>query len=149
MQVTIHGPNLNDQSKGTFHVHTAECRDNSWEVRSNGSDHPSTIDAETVLDVVEFIYCDSIAEHPPSTVEDYVGDFHFAPCLKDLPYERAEAMTSEERELVLNTRNQLANVNDLAWPEPARTLIDKVLDAWDEFEYAVGTAEGGENEVIS
>lgn len=90
MKVTIHGPNLRDQSKGTFHVHTAECRDNRKEVTYNASESPWTIDADSVIDVVEAVYSDHMSEHPAgdkwSTPDPYVSDFHFAPCVKELPY---------------------------------------------------------------
>jgi hypothetical protein len=87
MKLTIHGPNLNDQSKGSFHVHTADCRDNRKEVRYNGSDNPYTGDFDSVIDVVEFIYSDIIAENPDQSIDEYVLDFHFAPCVpSDLPY---------------------------------------------------------------
>ena len=110
MKLTIHGPNLNDQTKGTFHVHTAACRDNKWEVTVNGSDMPITDDFATVEDVAEYIYSDQIAEsendldfyrkNPDEAAKagytaerlaegvrigDYVADFHFAPCTKKLP----------------------------------------------------------------
>ena len=86
MLVTIHGPNLRDQTKGTFHVHTAECRDNAREVTHNWSDEPHTIDLPSVIAVVDFIYCDVIRENPESTVDEYVSDFAFYPCTKALPY---------------------------------------------------------------
>jgi hypothetical protein len=85
MKLTIHGPNLNDQTKGTFHVHTARCRDNKWEVTANGSEYPSTIDADTVEDVVEYIYSDHIAEGSMKLDASAIADFHFAPCVKNLP----------------------------------------------------------------
>ena len=84
MQVTIHGPNLNDQTKGTFHVHTADCRDNAKEVRVNGSRYPVTVGVETVEDAVEVMYADHIKQGE-MTVEDGVADFHFAPCTRNLP----------------------------------------------------------------
>jgi DNA polymerase IIIc chi subunit len=91
MQVTIHGPNLNDQSKGTFHVHTAACRDNRKEVVYNGSELPWTIEAASVIEVVEAVYADQMAEHQPgekwADPENYVSDFHFAPCTAALPHE--------------------------------------------------------------
>jgi pyruvate/2-oxoglutarate dehydrogenase complex dihydrolipoamide acyltransferase (E2) component len=87
MNVTIHGPNLNDQSKGSFHVHAANCRDNRWEITKNSSVGPTDFDASSVLDVVEMIYSDILAENPDETVASYVSDFHFCPCTKDLPYE--------------------------------------------------------------
>lgn len=85
MKLKIHGPNLNDQTKGTFHVHTAGCRDNKWEVTANGSDHPMAIDADTIEDVVEYIYSDHIAEGSMKLDASAIADFHFAPCVKDLP----------------------------------------------------------------
>jgi len=89
MRVTIHGPNLNDQSKGTFRVHTAACRDNKWERRCNGSYDPWTLDLASRLDVCEAIYSDHMGEHgddsPYSKPEAYLDDFHFAPCCDDLP----------------------------------------------------------------
>jgi len=89
MRVTIHGPNLHDQSKGDFRVHTADCRDNKWERRVNGSYDPLTIDATSRLDVAEFMYSDHMAEHtddsPWAKPESYLPEFHFAPCCDDLP----------------------------------------------------------------
>ena len=85
MKLKIHGPNLNDQTKGTFHVHTAGCRDNKWEVTANGSEHPMAIDADTIEDVVEYIYSDHIAEGSMKLDASAIADFHFAPCVKDLP----------------------------------------------------------------
>ena len=82
MQLTIHGPNLIDQSKGTFHVHTAACRDNQREVRTNGSEDPWTVDVESVQEVVEAVYSDHMDEHPAgdpwASWEPYRSDFHFA-----------------------------------------------------------------------
>ncbi|MGB8878614.1 MAG: hypothetical protein WCD11_19980 [Solirubrobacteraceae bacterium] len=92
MQVTIHGPNLHDQSKGQFHVHSAGCRDNAREVRMNGSEYPWTLEADSVQAVVEEVYSDHMAEREAgdkwSTWEPYLSDFHFPPCLKALPLER-------------------------------------------------------------
>lgn len=85
MKLKIHGPNLHDQTKGTFHVHTAGCRDNKWEVTANGSEHPMAIDADTIEDVVEYIYSDHIAEGSMKLDASAIADFHFAPCVKDLP----------------------------------------------------------------
>jgi hypothetical protein len=94
MKVTVHGPNLNDQTKGTFHVHTARCRDNKVEVARNGSVEPWTIDADNVDDVVEAVYSDQLDETPsnrePDAFEMYVADFHFAPCTSKLPRRAVE-----------------------------------------------------------
>jgi hypothetical protein len=39
--------------------------------------------------------------------------------------------------------------HDGALGSDARDSLERVLDAWDEFEYAAGTVEGGEKEVVS
>jgi len=86
MQLTIHGPNLNKQNKGTFHVHTAGCRDNDREVKNNGSVDPYTAEFASRDEVASFIYADHMAEDPSASVADYVADFHFAPCCDALPF---------------------------------------------------------------
>jgi len=87
VKLIIHGPNLNDQTKGEFHVHASPCRDNTREVRENGSVNPMVVDANSVEDVVTAIYADHMAEHPEAddpygSWQAYEHDFHFAPCVK-------------------------------------------------------------------
>jgi hypothetical protein len=84
MKLTIHGPNLNDQSQGTFHVHTARCRDNAREVKHNGSVDPYTMDVASVMDVVDVIYPADQFEDRDAHLDAYIADFHFAPCVKNL-----------------------------------------------------------------
>ena len=79
MRLTIHGPNLNDQSKGSFRVHAAGCADNGREVRRNGSSYPFTDDFASRTEVAALIYADQIAESADDAAA-YVSDFHFAPC---------------------------------------------------------------------
>jgi hypothetical protein len=54
-----------------------------------------------VIDVVELIYGDHMAEHPTgdkwSTPDVYVSDFHFAPCTNDLPYVTDEETVTEAK----------------------------------------------------
>lgn len=80
MQVTIHGPNLLDQSKGTFHIHTAACRDNDKEIARNGSEHPWTIEADDKHQVVEEVYGDQINEG--ASYDSCRQDIWFAPCVE-------------------------------------------------------------------
>ena len=91
MQVTIHGPNLHDQSQGTFHVHAAGCRDNHREVRANGSENPWTLEVDSAQAVVEEVYADQIAEAEGewASWEPYLSDFAFYPCVQNLPNERS------------------------------------------------------------
>ena len=94
-RVTIFGPNLNDQSKGQFHVHAAGCAD----LRRHASREPEyrngwTIDAADRLTVADEVYADMIDEREDAKPDDYLDDFHFFPCCSDLP-ERATAATVE------------------------------------------------------
>ncbi len=96
MKVTIIGPNLLDQSKGSFHVHATGCAHlNRGEYRRLGRDagiyHE---DHDTVRSVVDSVYGPESggfyeeADLDPETAwTDYVHDFHFAPCTKGLPTE--------------------------------------------------------------
>lgn len=94
MRVTICGPNLRDQSKGTFHVHAAGCADlvrganREPEYRNGWS-----IDADHRVAVAFEVYSDMIDEHAGDgtqweKAEGYLDDFHFFPCCAELP-ERA------------------------------------------------------------
>jgi hypothetical protein len=78
--VTVIGPNLRDQSKGSFHVHAAGCADIKRSARrdpefENGWD----IDAENLTEVVDAVY-------PPEDFGcesgEYLDEFHIAPCVK-------------------------------------------------------------------
>lgn len=88
MLVRIFGPNLNNQSKGSFHVHAADCADckKYGNGRLGGETHMADPrEVATRYDVVEFVYDDMINCNDKSTIEDYVDDFHFAPCCDALP----------------------------------------------------------------
>jgi len=83
MLVTIIGPNLRDQSKGTFHVHAAGCADIAKMARRDPAYKDGwTMDAESrayICDAVyppEDFYCES---------GEYLFDFHFFPCCAHLP----------------------------------------------------------------
>jgi hypothetical protein len=83
MVVKIHGPNLLDQSKGQFRVHTSDCRDND---RVAGSDYPWSIDVSSKYDVVVAVYGDILDEDSDS-YESCRDDIYFEPCCSDLPEE--------------------------------------------------------------
>jgi hypothetical protein len=64
MHVVICGPNLNDQRKGTFHVHASGCHD----LVKNARREPEyrngwVVDVNSREDIVRAIYSDHIAEH--------------------------------------------------------------------------------------
>ena len=95
MKVTIHGPNLNDQSKGQFHVHTPDCGDNrnyGPRGRFGGEDNGWTIEVESARDVSAAIYADHLSDYGLDTddpegqqmLDEWLADFWFAPCVPPL-----------------------------------------------------------------
>ena len=87
MLVKIFGPNLNNQSKGTFHVHSATCKDNvhygPWtrEGGDLGPKHEPNVEVATRKDVVEYVYGD-FEDYDAN--DSYTSDFYFFPCVKEL-----------------------------------------------------------------
>lgn len=82
MRVTIQGPNLRDQSRGSFHIHAAGCSDNRRYgpgCSLGGDDGGWEIDADTQREVVDAIYGDQMDEG--ASYEECHGDLHFEPCL--------------------------------------------------------------------
>lgn len=85
--VTILGPNLADQSKGSIVVHAAGCSDIAKVRGFSGPADAWTTDFASKREIVEDCY-------PPDQFEwsdgpndqNYWGDIHFAPCVK-LPKE--------------------------------------------------------------
>jgi hypothetical protein len=80
--VTICGPNLNDQSKGQFHVHAADCADLVRGARREPAYREGwTIEAATATEVCDEVY-------PPEDFEcesgEYLSDLHFFPCTSAL-----------------------------------------------------------------
>ena len=78
-RLTIIGPNLLDQSKGSFHVHNSACRDIS---KYHECEAKYDEDHANLQSIVESVYADIIDEDPDSTWEDLVGEFHIMPCVK-------------------------------------------------------------------
>lgn len=92
MKVRVCGPNLNDQRRGTFHVHADGCGDLTkyGPGRKYGGDcrgeREMLVDAETAVDVVWAVYTDHLHEgygedERDKVAEEWVSDFHFAPCV--------------------------------------------------------------------
>lgn len=82
VKVTICGPNLNDQSKGTFHVHTADCADLVKHARREPEYRSGwTVEADSVEEVVTDVYGDMMDESE-SPWTDYADDLYFFPCCK-------------------------------------------------------------------
>lgn len=90
MKLAVIGPNLHDQSKGSFHVHTAECRDGK-NPRKYPLDERRIVDADTRYAVSEHIYADvACDEHEHGSdgykqaIESYISDFYFHNCCATL-----------------------------------------------------------------
>lgn len=79
-RVVIVGPNLRDQTKGSFHVHAEGCADLRRDPNVKHENQGWVIEADTVEDVAEAVYSDMM-EESDSPASDYVSDFHFAPCV--------------------------------------------------------------------
>lgn len=80
------GPNLRDQSKGSFHVHAHGCGDMSRMARRDPEFayeliHGHAVEFNTLVEVAEYVYDNGIMEDG-ETGADYLHDFHFAPCVK-------------------------------------------------------------------
>ena len=129
MDVRVCGPNLNDQRRGTFHVHRADCTDlrRYGPRRANGGDMNGETEMlvrnASVINVV-------IAVYPPSEFDYDAGDdasrspfendIWFAPCCSDLPDEHIdepemisptyECWVGDDRESFC----RLENIDDIA-----------------------------------
>jgi hypothetical protein len=78
MQLAVFGPNLRDQSKGTFHVHTADCAD----CRRYRDEERLDMDANTREAVVLEIYPPEDFDYDIATEFGmYASDVWFAPCV--------------------------------------------------------------------
>lgn len=88
MLVNIIGPNLRDQSKGSYHVHAAECADIARRYRDeDGATPEEAIECASRCDAAAHIYDNGIMEENGDGPEAYLFDFHFAPCCASLPVE--------------------------------------------------------------
>lgn len=75
-RLTIVGPNLEDQSKGTFHVHAAGCAHLNQRQYRYVQTWTATFATRTEV-------CDDA--YPPEDFDcdsgEYLFDFHFSPCV--------------------------------------------------------------------
>lgn len=104
-QVVICGPNLNDQSKGTFHVHAAGCAEarQYGPHKRHGGETPWQVEATSRADVVLDVYGPDAGDFDldatdPESIRAYAGEFHFAPCC-ELPGDWEEAAAREKASL--------------------------------------------------
>lgn len=83
MRVVVIGPNLPDQTRGSYHVHAAGCADigRSRDYRSPefAYDKTNPIAVADRDEIVEYVYADQIGGGD-MTVADGRGDLHVFPC---------------------------------------------------------------------
>jgi hypothetical protein len=87
MQVTIIGPNLQDQSKGTFHVHKAGCKDLSkpaYRLNKVYGLMGDTVEVSTKREAAEYVYPVDEFEYWAEDPDGYINDLWFAPCTRGL-----------------------------------------------------------------
>ncbi len=90
MRVHIIGPNLPDQSNGSFHVHAEGCADVKRSPLYRGPDFASdrrhTFDVASLVDIVEQTMPDQVAEEGDGFDPlSWIDDFHILPCVGNLP----------------------------------------------------------------
>lgn len=105
MDVVICGPNLVNQTKGQFHVHTADCSDLDKMKRREPAYRPENrmaIEADSRQEIVEWLYDDHMTEEERDrgTTPDWreYDDIYLFPCLKALP-DQADEPDEEEDEV--------------------------------------------------
>lgn len=77
--LTVFGPNLRDQSKGSFVVHAADCSD----CRKLKGEEAWTEEFYCVSQIVFDVYPPEDFDYDPKIeYNDYRSDFHLAPCVK-------------------------------------------------------------------
>lgn len=95
MKVIVHGPNLRDESEGTYRVHAETSKDNAREVKMNGSLHPTDpIEVQSRVELLDHVYPADEYDREPGQEKQYLAEIHFGDSCADLP-ETAETTTNE------------------------------------------------------
>jgi hypothetical protein len=132
MKLALIGPNLYDQTKGTFHVHTASCKDGL-----NSRKYPLSErweeEHDSRMSVCRSTYWDQIhsdtgyaegSAQAEDLVAAYVDDFYFHACTKALPLADPQAAPQVQ---VLGADGKVVQT----WDMDAHDLTDpKQLAAW-------------------
>lgn len=90
MLVSIIGPNLSreDQAKGTFHVHRADCSDVAKTIRRAGGrdSYNDVVEVNSMRACAEYVYPVGEFEYWDEDPDSYIDDLWFAPCVqRELP----------------------------------------------------------------
>lgn len=88
MKVHVIGPNLPDQSNGSFHVHAEGCadvkRNRDYRSPEFKTDRETTVDVADMDELVAYVYADQLAEDDSLKASDLVNDFYVFGCAKAL-----------------------------------------------------------------
>lgn len=79
IKLKIFGPNLRDQSKGQFVIHTHDCKD--CEKLEKLREYCHVEEHDSYLSVSSSLWEDMINEGS-MTAQDGLGEMHFAPCVQ-------------------------------------------------------------------
>jgi hypothetical protein len=137
MKVIVHGPNLNDQSKGSFRAHAASCRDNRWETTRNGSHYPLEMDADSVEQIALAIYPPSDFQYDASDqaeLDSYIADIYACACLKALP-------TSPEQHIHPTSSNE--GDTTMSTETTTQNTVRKIVASEVKFGDLIATAKKG------
>jgi len=125
-KLTVIGPNLRDQSKGTFHVHDANCADIHRRYSASETSDSYTADLATEREVIELIYEDIIAENEGDEVfgtwEGYRSEFHILPCVKFGATTRKEKEMNGKTIIVFSTKTN--KVSSHFAKKPSQELLE-------------------------
>jgi hypothetical protein len=106
MDVVICGPNLVNQTKGQFHVHTVDCGDLDKMKRREPAYRPENrmvIEADSRQEIVEWLYDDHMTEEERDrgTTPDWreYDDIYLFPCLTALPVQAEEEPEEDDEEV--------------------------------------------------
>lgn len=126
MKVSIHGPNLADQSRGQYVVHAADSPDNAT-VRHFGGERvdPFTFDAVSREQCALAIYEDQI-EGGECDIETALADIHFGPSCSEL--QTAETASPIRTAIEPQKQDAIDRAEYFAW--------QKIFEMTDELEAA-------------
>lgn len=127
MKVVIHGPDLLDQSKGSYRVYAAKSRENAREVKLNGSMHPDEIEVDSREAVIDHVFDPETYDREPGDLTMYLADTYFDESCADLPV-LAETTTEGEDTMAEPTAEQLTKALEAYEQKASYRYVAKTLE---------------------
>lgn len=131
--VVVIGPNLVDQSTGSFHVHAAGCSDikrREYSSREFEYDRTHPIEFGSEVEVSEYINSDFIDDDNPA--ESFLNDIHFFPCVNF--EEKKESIVDTKTVTILRkitfevvVKGMFFNVEIFATPENFADALSEIF----------------------